>query len=275
MIKKILFLTIFIFFELFFLEFNRKSKLPKTSLNEIKIDMQFLEETKTEKLKNLILEEVNAKNQNAKSFVSDDVLVKIWENGQRFKLKADIQYQKPNGFRMIISSIMGKELDLGSNNQKFWYWSRRDRYPGLYWSYYEDFEKTRLKTPFNPIFMKSSLGLEVLDLEKAKIVENEKEIMLTYNQVDSMGRPILYSVFVNKDKKQIDGFLITDMDKKLLVSCEIRSYRGIVPSEILYSWHEENRMMSISLNDGEINKKTKMESFLTPSLKPEINMAEE
>ena len=101
MIKKILFLTIFIFFELFFLEFNRKSKLPKTSLNEIKIDMQFLEETKTEKLKNLILEEVNAKNQNAKSFVSDDVLVKIWENGQRFKLKADIII----GFFIFIKKI--------------------------------------------------------------------------------------------------------------------------------------------------------------------------
>lgn len=236
---------------------------PKPDLSPIDIEVQG------------IITEVNQKNQEFKTFFCDEVDIRIWENGHRFKLFGEIAYEKPNGFRMEVSSIFGHELDLGSNNQEFWYWSRRDRHPGLYWAIHEDFGKTRLKTPFNPMFMRSSLGLEVLDPVSAKIVTNEKDIMLTYARESSMGDPILFSVFVNKAQKQIDGFLITDINGKTLVTCEIRSHVDGLPDKILYTWHEEERTMSLAFRNQKSNSRLRTTSFLMPSYKPKINMAEE
>ena len=176
---------------------------------------------------------------------------------------------------MEVASIFGNELDLGSSGQEFWYWSRRDRSPGLYWAIHEDFGKTRLKTPFNPMFMRSSLGLEVLDLIEPKIVTNEKDIMLTYPRESSMGEPLFFSVFVNKAEKQIDGFLITNTNGKTLVTCEIQSHVDGLPEKILYTWHEERRTMSLTFRHPRTNLQLRKTAFLMPNYKPKVNMAEE
>lgn len=256
---------------IYFRELNNQK--PNVKIEEIKKELKALPPNQS--LSHPIIDELNKKNILIKNFLCNDVEVKIWENGNRFRLNGNIAYQKPNDFHMEISSIFGKEIDLGSNEKEFWYWSRRDRRPGLYWAVHEDFNKTRLKTPFDPMFMKSTLGFETLKLDDSKITENDKSIMVTYPRIDSMGRSILYSVFVNKKRKQIDGFLITNTNGQNLVECEISEYNGNLPSKINYAWHEENRTMSIYLNYPKVNQKLTNNRFSMPSYKPKINMADE
>lgn len=251
----------------------RESKInrPEIKLNTISRNL----ETPKKAVSNPVVNNVNQKNNLIKNYYCDDLEVRIWENGHRFRLSGKLAYEKPNNFRLEISSIFGTELDLGSNEKQFWYWSRRDRNPALYWAVYEDFNKTRLKTPFNPMFMRSTLGLESLSLTDAKITENEKNLMVTYPRLDSMGVRILYSVFINKERKQIEGFLITSLDGRNLVECEIQEWFVDKPSKINYVWHEENRTMSIYLNNPKTNFLISKENFLFPNYSPKINMADE
>lgn len=253
----------------------RESRNLQPSLEVEKIKDELSQESSTESLKHPVIEELNQKNQTIKSFFCEDIEVKIWDNGHRVRLQGKIAYVKPKSFRMEISSVFGKELDLGANDTQFWYWSRRDRRPGLYWASYEDFNKTRLKTPFNPMFMKSTLGLETLDVSDAKITENTKSIMLTYPREDSMGRKILYSVFVNKVRKEIDGFLITTLDGVNLVECQIETTFNGLPTKINYKWHEEDRTMSIVIKRPKANVEVPSSSYVMPNYMPKINMADE
>src|SRR5690606_29557898 len=145
-----------------------------------------------------------------------------WHGGHRFSLNGALSYEKPFGFRFVMSSFLSKELDLGSNDEHFWYWSKRDRTPGLYWAKYEDYNKTRLKAPFNPMFMRASLGLEPIEIDVAVITESDDDIRAMYPQVDSMGNPIFFSTIINKERKEIDGYLIFNKDGTILASCEIQ-----------------------------------------------------
>ena len=222
-----------------------------------------------------VIVEINQRNAELKSFACEDIDIKVWQAGHRFRLNGRLHYQKPRNFHMEISSILGKEAKVGSNDNAFWYWSKRDRNPGLYWANHDDFQKTRLKTPFNPMLLKSSLGQEILQKENARIVENPKDIMVVYPQQSATGNPILLSVFINKDRKQIDGFVVTDMNGKYLAACEIQERTGNLPKAVLYTWYEEDRVMLMRFNNPQANVGVSQSHFVMPNISPKINMGEQ
>jgi len=222
----------------------------------------------------LVIAELNEINSQVSGFDGSDVSVKIWENGMRFKISGSMSYEKPNNFRMKVWSIMGQEMDIGSNERLFWYWSKRDRYPGLYYADYSDYHKTRLKTPFNPVFMRESLGLNEIDTTDAKIVENEKHVMVSWQKTNASNEKILYSVLVNRLSKRIDGIVISDLSSKVIASCEIE-YQGILPKKILYDWKEEQKSLVIEFSNPTINKKFSSSNWDLPRYSPKIDMGKE
>lgn len=223
-----------------------------------------------------IVKEINSRIERINSLSCDNLEVKIWQNGHRFKLTGSLYSENPQNFRMQIESIFGKELDIGSNDKLFWYWSRRDKKPGLHYAYHQDFNKTRLKTPFNPMFLRNTLGTETIKNKDCKIVENNQNIMLSYPfQRASIGEPVFFSIFVNKARKQVTGYLVADKNGKTIASCEIQEYSGDIPVKILYTWYEEDKILLIHLRSPKLNPTLSPTLWVIPDLSPKINMAEE
>lgn len=250
-------------------------KAPVSSLeqlqNNLPISVPVTPSTITELPK--LVQEINARNSQIVSIGCDDVELKIWEGGHRVKLKGQIYSEKPNNFRLRISSIMGKELDIGSNPDFLWYWSRRDKEPGLHYAAHVDFEKTRLKSPFDPLFLRSTLGIELLSEDGVSLTDTENEFIMTYSKKDSRGLPIQFSVFVSKSRKQIEGYIIRDLDGKIEASCEIQQYVGEMPTQILYNWYAEGRVMLMLLNRPKLNPIIGPEMWAMPNHVPKLNMA--
>lgn len=272
MLKKIIILLVFCWLIIVPLK-ELKDYKPLSNLENCDFNMEDI--TKNQEKYTDLIEEINQKNSKIVNFSCSDVELKLWENNKRIKLKGTIDYCKPIGFRMQVYSFLGKELDLGSNEKIFWYWSKRDPRPGVYWSVYEDFPKTRLKTPFNPMFIRATLGLEKIDLNNCKITENEDDLMLTYPQSNSVGDPIQFSILINKKLKVITGFLISNNQGEYLAVCEIQSILNNFPNKILYTWKEEKKTMSITLNNPQFNVAKEEIAFKMPDYIPQINMADE
>lgn len=218
---------------------------------------------------------INSRNAAIRSFVVKNMQVKTWERGMRFKLDGNIFYKKDFFFRMQISSLFGEELDLGANNEVFWYWSRRDRNPGLYYARHEDFTSTRLKTPFNPMFLRVSLGLEEIAVKNAKIVSKNGYVAVVTQTINAMNQRVLYTLFINEEKGRIEGCLITDMNDNPLASCEIQGFSGDLPNKILYTWHEEKKVMLLEFEDPQAHVEIPDSKWEMPRKEPKINMAEE
>ena len=51
-------------------------------------------------------------------------------------LRANLAYEQPRNFRLLaqLSQFTGRELDMGSNDELFWFWIRRDTQPSVYFA---------------------------------------------------------------------------------------------------------------------------------------------
>jgi hypothetical protein len=80
-------------------------------------------------------------------------------------LKTSIALERPQRFRLRGDHIVGPEVDLGSNDQLFWFWVRRNQPPALYFCRHEQFATSPLRRviPVEPAWLIEALGLVYFD----------------------------------------------------------------------------------------------------------------
>lgn len=204
-----------------------------------------------------IINKVNEKNSVINGFSSKAI---IQTNGM--ELNAEIYYRKDKMFRMFIyGPLGGLNLDIGSNSDIFWFWSKGFDRNTLYWASYEEgYSKTRLKTPFNPTWIMESLGYEKVVGDKYK--EDEKYLKVFREDIISRGRKVVKAVMIDKKNLTIVGHYVYDLSGKLLVSSERNE------NSIDINWLEENQKMSIKL----YNQSNKIGNFIPPVKRSKIDM---
>lgn len=272
LVAGIVILTVLMGFAIWYKIINVGS--PPTSHIDQKIEVPKEPPPKPQKIPELVLK-VNQKNAQIQSLRCQNVDVKVWQDGMRVRLESEVYYEKPMNFRMFISSILGRELDMGANEEVFWYWSRRNKHDGLFYARYEDFFSTRLKTPFNPVFLRASFGIDVLDTENAKFVENEKGILVVTQSKNAMGKTVNNYTFINRTTELIEGYLVAYEDGTKSASAEILEHEGGLPKKILFTYYEEDKVMYIELNNTQVNVSIDPSRFQMPNIKPQINMGEQ
>lgn len=187
-----------------------------------------------------IIDEINKNNQKISSF-SCNVKTK--------HLHGFLAYEKPRNFYLTL----GNELIIGSNSTHFWFWSKRMKNPGLYWSTHENFYKTRLKTPFNPLWLSKCLGVDEINYQDA-LIDNNRILKKDYN---ASLEPIVNVIYFPEKIIEIYKY------GKLIARSERKT------NEIKFNWCEENISMIWYLDNIQINKKYnlwKMPNNITPKI---------
>ena len=80
-------------------------------------------------------------------------------------LRGNIALERPHRFRLAANSIVGPEIDLGSNDQELWFWVKRNSSPALYFCRHDQFATSgaRQMLPIDPTWIGDALGLVELD----------------------------------------------------------------------------------------------------------------
>jgi hypothetical protein len=81
-------------------------------------------------------------------------------------LHADIAFQRPRLLRLrAATGLTGAELDLGSNQEIFWIWLRRNQPPAVYFCRHEQFAASRARQmiPVDPDWLLEVLGPPEID----------------------------------------------------------------------------------------------------------------
>lgn len=89
-------------------------------------------------------------------------------NSQRVGLDGMLVCQKPRNFR-LKAKVLGKPgVDVGSNNDEFWFWNSQERPAYVMHCKYEDLQRrdVRLPIPFQPDMIVCALGIAEYDPAK-------------------------------------------------------------------------------------------------------------
>ncbi len=81
-------------------------------------------------------------------------------------LAGNIAAERPARFRLTAgTAITGQEIDLGSNDERFWIWSRRNQPPAVYYCRHDQFANSAIREvmPIEPSWLLAALGMVDLD----------------------------------------------------------------------------------------------------------------
>lgn len=217
---------------------------------------------------------INLQNEEIHSFLDENVSVMVKNGPIAWKFKGSLAYQKDKNFRLQIFGLLGKTLDLGSNNQMFWFWSKTMNPPNLFYANHEDVHKSKLKTPFHPLWMMESISLTKIDLSNSKISSKDGMFIITEERLSTLNQIIKKTTLVDPDKGII-GHYITDLKDNLICGSEVKEWNGNLPKVIIMIWYEENISIQMEFKNPEINKNISSEYWNKPKITPEIDMSKD
>jgi hypothetical protein len=87
-------------------------------------------------------------------------------------LSGNIAAERPNHFRLTAgTAVTGQEIDLGSNDELFWLWVRRNQPPGVYYCRHAEFANSNIRQmmPVEPAWLLAALGM--VDIDPASVFD--------------------------------------------------------------------------------------------------------
>jgi hypothetical protein len=110
-----------------------------------------------------VIQVVNAQTSQIQSFTAHQASI----SGQGFpSLRTSIAFERPRHFRLRAETgLTGPEIDLGSNEELFWFWVRRNQPAATYYCRHEQFATcpARNQLPVDPEWLVEAFGVMQFD----------------------------------------------------------------------------------------------------------------
>lgn len=184
----------------------------------------------------------------------DKIFCKINIKQGLFSAQGFVAYEKPNNFRMIASSFLSKEIDIGSNSEYFWFWSNNLKPKALYYCKHKQLKNSNLKDIFYPEVLKSFLGID--EIKHQKIFDDNLKKIITF------------------ENNKITSHLLFK-NNKLVISAKIKEFQKVenifLPKKIEIYVVEEDIFIEWILQEVKINK-FDYNDYKMPIYKEKINI---
>lgn len=194
----------------------------------------------------------------------------------RIKISGTMVMEKDKRFRMKIRSIAGQEMDLGSNDTHFWFWSKRMDPPVLHYAKHEDLGKSALKTPLNPSWMMSSLNMNIIDTKGAQLIRHNNNYGVLLPKTSANGEAVTVLTLIDPNKQVVIGHYLYGANGKLQASSEVKSHQKVgeftIPKELFVIWYSEGQTLELILNNPQINTGINSSNWVMPVQKNSIDM---
>lgn len=112
-----------------------------------------------------IIAAINQNSSRVQSITSTNASIAIPDMLGLPLLSGNIAAERPGRFRLTAGTIAGQEIDIGSNDQLFWMWVRRNQPPAVYFCRHSQFANSNIRQfmPVEPSWLLAALGMVDLD----------------------------------------------------------------------------------------------------------------
>ena len=186
--------------------------------------------------------------------------VKIHAN--QWSLSGTLAVEKGRRVRLVVSSPLGNEVDMGSNDERFWIWSRRMD-PAFVTCKHENLEAARqgLGIPFEPNWLMQALGVAPLPTTGVKMEVDPPvhQARLIEQVVTAHGQPLRRVVLVDLKKGIVLEYSLYSYDGTRVALAKLSGHRhdpssGVVlPHRVLLDCPQNQMSMTMDLGKVQIN----------------------
>jgi hypothetical protein len=209
---------------------------------------------------------------------SDDVyLTATVQNNRMPGLRCVMMCEKPRNFHLQGANSGMDYVDIGSNNDQFWFWVKDGPDAPLYYCSYADYEKgVKLPLPFQPEWVVQALGMAKYDPNKTYKIEKKGNTYELIEETTVQGTPVRkITIFNNTSNSRrsndstplVMGHVIEDAQTgKVICKATIHhvraaSYRTgqgessvFYPSDVLLEWPAEQISMTMKIDKATVNQ---------------------
>lgn len=180
-------------------------------------------------------------------------------------LQSTIALERPRRFRLRsqLSGFTGPELDVGSNDELFWFWTKRNPSRELYFCRHEEYATSLAPQimPVEPDWLFEALGLTTLVPEE--IVRGPEPVGVNRLELRSLRQtafgPLHRITLIDASSGWVVGEQLFDESSRLLASATMSGHRRdetnnvTLPRRIEIQWPPTQMSLAIDIHELEIN----------------------
>lgn len=164
-------------------------------------------------------------------------------------LRANLAYQRPQDFRLRaqLSQFTGRELDMGSNDELFWFWVRRDEQPSVYYARHAEFAASPMRelVPLEPNRLVAALGLVRLaeDERHSGPTLRESDLLEVRSQIPSPRGDLTRVLLLDATYGWMTELHYYDANGQLLLSARADEHRYYREEAVTMPHHVEVQLL--------------------------------
>jgi hypothetical protein len=174
-------------------------------------------------------------------------------------LSGTLAVENGQHLRLVVHSLAGNEVDMGSNNDVFWIWAKRMD-PAYVYCRHEQIDDARqtLGIPFEPDWMMQALGVAPLDTKDLtmQIDRSAHHARLVQQVVSAHGYPMQKVVLVDLTRGVVLEHSILDSRGKTIALARLEDHHvdkasgAVIARRIHLDWPQNK--MNLVMNFGQI-----------------------
>jgi hypothetical protein len=213
-----------------------------------------------------------------------DLNMTCWAGRQSVGVNGRMIAQKPRNFLMGANSLGKTMVDIGSNDQEFWYWISKADPPYQFYCSYKDLQDGRVRQvpfPFQPDWIIETMGMGTYGPpDRYKLEVKPETLELVESARSPQGVPVRKVIVLNRREvkvpaPQVLAYLLLDeatgkeicsahITESQLLPVDATSNKGIIlPRRIEFRWNAPNQSLKLEMRlyGVNVNPQIPRESF--------------
>jgi hypothetical protein len=201
------------------------------------------------------------------SLQASDLTIDAREGNQPVGLTGIMNCQKSKNFRLVAYVLGSQAVDMGSNDQEFWYWISKADPPYLVHCSYQDLARggVYLPFPFQPDWVLETLGMaEYNPAANYQVQVGQKVVYLIEQTTSAQGQPVRkVTVFdrttATSGRPTVIAHVLQDATGKEICSAQVADLRvdpssgATYPHVVKLMWPAQKIEMKMTLDGVRVN----------------------
>jgi hypothetical protein len=186
--------------------------------------------------------------------------VKIRANGM--SVSGTLAVEKGRHLRLVVNSLRGNEVDLGSNDERFWVWSR-EMQPAFVTCKHENMDAVRqeMGIPFEPDWLMQALGVARLPATGVTMEADptNQQARLVEQIVSAHGQPLRRAVLVDLRRGIVIEHSLYNYNGERIAQARLSDHKlnkaagAVLPHRVELEWPQNQLSLTMCLGGVQIN----------------------